>query len=57
VRGERVLALRTKFNFETGRLKAAEVLNDHDLMYVDGQHSPFTDWQLMVFCTMAAKLG
>jgi len=55
--GDVVVALRVFFDFERGQLEDALGKGTYDLVYVDGQHSAFTDNQLVEFSTMVHELG
>ena len=54
--GETIVALRVSINIGRGRLEEALAKGTYDLLYVDGQHTAFSDDQLVQFCAMAGEL-
>ena len=55
--GEIVVALRVPIEIERGALEDALGKGDYDLIYLDGQHSPWTEFRLVEFCNLAEELG
>lgn len=55
--GETVVALRVSVDIERAQLEDALGKGTYDLLYVDGQHSAFSDDQLVAFCARAEELG
>jgi 2-keto-3-deoxy-L-rhamnonate aldolase RhmA len=55
--GQVVVALRVSIDIERARLEEALGKGDYDLLYVDGQHSAFSDELLVTFCAVAGDLG
>lgn len=55
--GEVVVALRVSIDIEPSKLEAALSKSTYRLIYIDGQHSAFSDQQLVEFCGMAESLG
>ena len=55
--GEIVVALRVSVDIERAQLEDALGKGRYDLLYVDGQHSAFSDEQLVAFCATAEELG
>lgn len=55
--GEIVVALRVSIDIERGQLEDALAKNTYQLLYIDGQHTAFSDQQLVEFCAMAESLG
>jgi 2-keto-3-deoxy-L-rhamnonate aldolase RhmA len=56
-RGERVVALRASVHMDHGQLEDALANGAYDFLYVDGQHTAFSDDQLVAFCATAEALG
>jgi 2-keto-3-deoxy-L-rhamnonate aldolase RhmA len=55
--GEVVNILRVAIDTEQEVLKTALEQTSYDLLYVDGQHTAFTEQELVAFCGMAETLG
>jgi 2-keto-3-deoxy-L-rhamnonate aldolase RhmA len=55
--GEVVVALRPPITIGRGQLEAALAKGTYDLIYIDGQHTAFSDDQLVAICGMAEELG
>jgi 2-keto-3-deoxy-L-rhamnonate aldolase RhmA len=55
--GEVVVALRPPITIGRSELEAALSKGRYDLIYVDGQHTPFSDDQLVALCSTAEELG
>jgi 4-hydroxy-2-oxoheptanedioate aldolase len=55
--GEVVVALRPPITIGRGQLEAALAKGRYDLIYIDGQHTAFSDEQLVTLCGMAEELG
>lgn len=55
--GEIVVALRVPIETGRGALEDALSKGDYDLIYLDGQHSPWTEFRLVEFCNIAEELG
>lgn len=53
---EVIVTLRVGVTMSRGEIEAALEKKPYDLLYVEGQHSPFTEDQLMNFCAMAEEL-
>jgi 2-keto-3-deoxy-L-rhamnonate aldolase RhmA len=53
---EIVVALRVSVAMERAEMAAALEDGQYDMLYVEGQHSPFTEHQLMEFCRIAEEL-
>jgi 2-keto-3-deoxy-L-rhamnonate aldolase RhmA len=51
-----VVALRVGVTMDRGQVEAALEKKSYDLLYVEGQHSPFTEDQLTNFCQMAEEI-
>lgn len=54
--GEVVVALRVLLTIGRAELEEALAKGAYDFLYIDGQHTPFSDDQLISFCTMAEAL-
>ena len=54
--GEIVVALRVSIDIERAELEDALGKGTYDLLYIDGQHSAFSDDQLVAFCATAEDL-
>ena len=54
--GEVVVALRVSITIDRGQLETALARGTYDLLYIDGQHTAFSDDQLVAFCAMAEDL-
>ncbi len=54
--GDVVVALRPPITIGRGQLEAALARGTYDLLYIDGQHTAFSDDQLVAFCAMAEEL-
>lgn len=54
--GEVVVALRVLLTISRADLEAALAKGSYDFLYIDGQHTPFSDDQLIQFCAMAEAL-
>lgn len=54
--GEVVVALRVPVTISRGDLEAGLAGGDFAFLYVDGQHTPFSEEQLVTFCDMAEEL-
>ncbi|MEX1019601.1 MAG: aldolase/citrate lyase family protein [Litorilinea sp.] len=52
-----VTALRTDVALERSQLETALGKGDYDFIYLDGQHTPFSEAQLVAFCANAEALG
>ena len=55
--GEIVNILRVTIDIKREDLEPALAQNEYDLLYIDGQHTTFSDNQLVDFCAMAETLG
>jgi 2-keto-3-deoxy-L-rhamnonate aldolase RhmA len=55
--GEIVVALRLPIDIERKQLEFALSKGDYPLLYIDGQHSAYSDAQIVSFCAMAEDLG
>lgn len=55
--GEIVNILRVEIDIEYPVLETALAQKSYDLLYVDGQHTAFSEQQLVEFCAMAETLG
>ncbi|MCC6174876.1 MAG: hypothetical protein IT305_06200 [Chloroflexi bacterium] len=55
--GEVVVALRPPIGISRGQLETALSKGTYDLLYIDGQHTAFSDDQLVNVCAMAEELG
>lgn len=55
-RGERVFALRASIRMSHSQLEDALATGEYDFLYVDGQHTAFSDDQLVAFCATAEAL-
>jgi 2-keto-3-deoxy-L-rhamnonate aldolase RhmA len=55
--GEVVVALRVPIETSRGQLEDALAKGTYDLIYIDGQHSAFSEAQLVAFCATAEELG
>src|SRR5215204_915717 len=55
--GEVVVALRPPLTSSRIQLEAALSKGRYDLIYLDGQHTPFSDDQLVALCRTAEELG
>lgn len=55
--GKIVVAPRTGLNITRDAVQTALCKADHDLIYTDLQHSPYTEQQLHDYCAMAEDLG
>jgi 2-keto-3-deoxy-L-rhamnonate aldolase RhmA len=55
--GEVVVALRPPISIGRDALEAALAKGAYDLIYVDGQHTAFSDDQLVSLCSAAESLG
>ena len=55
--GEIVVALRVSIDIERGQLEDALAKNTYHLLYIDGQHTAFSDYKLVEFCARAEALG
>lgn len=55
--GNQVVALRTNLQIGHDALIRALDAGEYDLIYIDTQHVPYTDAQLLEFCAAAEKLG
>jgi 2-keto-3-deoxy-L-rhamnonate aldolase RhmA len=53
---EIIVALRVSVTMERAALVTALEQKSYDILYVEGQHSPFTEDQLMSFCEIAEEL-
>jgi 2-keto-3-deoxy-L-rhamnonate aldolase RhmA len=56
-RGDVVVALRVPISTPRREIETALGKGRYDLIYLDGQHSPFTEDSLVAFCAMAEELG
>ena len=54
--GEIIVALNVSINIERSRLEDALAKGSYDLLYIDGQHTAFSDKQLVAFCATAEAL-
>lgn len=54
---EVIVALRVNVTMERSALISALEQKPYDLLYVEGQHSPFTDDQLRDFCQIAEEMN
>jgi len=55
--GDVVVALRPAITISRGELEAALSKGSYDLIYIDGQHTPFSDAELVQISTTAAEFG
>lgn len=55
--GEVVVSLRPSITIGRSQLEAALSKGTYDFIYLDGQHTAFSDDQLVAFCAMAEELG
>ena len=55
--GKTVVALRVSIDIERNQLEAALAKGTYHLLYIDGQHSAFSDEQVVTFCATAEDLG
>ena len=55
--GETVVLLITSINVTRTELEDSLALGSYDALFIDGQHSPFTEDKLAAFCAMTAELG
>lgn len=55
--GDVVVALRPPITISRDALKAALAKGTYDLIYIDGQHTAFSDDQLVTICGLAEELG
>lgn len=55
--GEVVLALRPPITYTKSQLETALGKGSYDLIYIDGQHTAFSDDQLVSICGAAEELG
>ena len=54
--GDTIVSLRVSINIGRAQLEAALSKGSYDLLYIDGQHTAFSDDQLVAFCAMAEDL-
>src|SRR5581483_10401326 len=55
--GDVVVALRPSITISRSELESALAKGSYDLVYIDGQHTPFSDDQLVAITSMAAEFG
>jgi len=55
--GEIIVALRVSIDTGRGQLEEDLGRGEYDLIYLDGQHTAFSDDKLVAFCAMAEDLG
>ncbi len=55
-KGEVVVALRVSITTGRSQLEDALAKGSYDFLYLDGQHTPFSDDQLVAFCAMGEDL-
>ena len=55
--GDVIVALRVSIDIEPAQLEVSLGKGTYDLLYVDGQHSAFSDEQIVTFCAVAEELG
>lgn len=55
--GEVVVALRLPIDVSRSRVESALSKGEYDLLYFDGQHSAYSDEQIVAFCAMGEELG
>jgi len=55
--GEVINILRVAIDVEYQVLETALAQNPYDLLYIDGQHTTFSEQQLVKFCAMGETLG
>lgn len=55
--GETVVALRLPIDVERSQVETALSKGDYHLLYIDGQHSAYSDAQIVEFCAMAEDVG
>lgn len=55
-RGDVVVALRVLLTIGRTELEEALAKGSYDLLYIDGQHTPFSEDQLIAFCATAEEL-
>jgi 2-keto-3-deoxy-L-rhamnonate aldolase RhmA len=53
---EEIVALRAAVTMDRREIEEALGRKKYDILYVEGQHSPFTDDQLTSFCQMAEEI-
>jgi staphyloferrin B biosynthesis citrate synthase len=53
---EELVALRVAVTMDRGSVEKALESKKYDMLYVEGQHSPFTEDQLTNFCQMAEEI-
>lgn len=54
--GDTIVALRVPVEIERSSLEAALSKGTYDLLYIDGQHTAFSEAQLVAFCAIAEEL-
>lgn len=55
--GDVVVALRPPITISQGDFEKALSKGSYDLVYIDGQHTPFSDDQLVSICSIAEQAG
>ena len=55
--GEIVVALRLPIDVARKQVEFALSKGDYHLLYIDGQHSAYSDAQIVAFCALAEELG
>jgi len=55
--GDVVVALRPPITISQGDFEKALTKGSYDLVYIDGQHTPFSDDQLVSICGIAEQAG
>ena len=55
--GETVVLLHTSIDTERTELEDSLALGSYDAIYIDGQHTPFSEEKLVAFCAMTEELG
>lgn len=53
---EELVALRVAVDMDRKTVESALESGSYDMLYVEGQHSPFTEDQLTTFCQMAGEI-
>jgi 4-hydroxy-2-oxoheptanedioate aldolase len=55
--GEVLVSLRASIDIERRQLESTLARGKYDFLYVDGQHTAFSDDQLVSFCAMAEEIS
>jgi 2-keto-3-deoxy-L-rhamnonate aldolase RhmA len=56
-KGDVIVALRVSIDIDRSQLETALAKGSYDLLYIDGQHTAFSDDKLVSFCAMGEALG